>query len=388
MRRVIIFVVLAIGFLSSAMAEKIVIGTSETLNSKVLNESRKILVSLPQDYDKSGYAYPVLYLTDGQSHFELMVSSVNFLVKSNIIPPMIIVGIDTSANRVRDLTPEVFDEEEKSHPWFKSVNYGGASKFLAFIKQELVPHIDKKYRTADFKVFSGHSFGGLFSFYSYLNAPNLFDGYMAISPSLGWDKERLVISAKTMIEQDTLSKQKIFLSKGNEVGTTGASYKSVIGLFESNKKYPMTSKEFPEEGHLTVVFDAQYHGLKALFKSWALPYKESAKGIDAVSAHSKKVKETFKIDFTSERWLINLGNSEYYKKNYDNAIRVFQRNLSIFPESAYSYFMLARVYEGKAEFKKSYKYYQQANEMVSSSEPNKSVYEEAVKKAKEQLEAL
>lgn len=385
MIRKIAFLAVAICILNSAIAEEIVIGNVETLESKILSETRQIMISLPQDYEESGYLYPVLYFTDGDAHFELMVSTVNFLVKSNIIPPIILVGIENSSQRIRDLTPEVFDKEEKNHPWFQSVNYGGANQFLSFIEKELIPYINKKYRTVDFNVFSGHSFGGLFSIYTYLNQPDLFDGFMAISPSLGWDKERLVVQIEKMIEQNALPKKQIFLSKGNEQGTLGKSYESIVQLFKSNGQYPVTSQEFPNEGHLTVVFDAHYHGLKAIFNAWNLPYSESAKGIDAVKAHSKKVKETFKIDFTSESWLINLGNSEYYKKNYDNAIEAFQNNLSLFPDSAYSYFLLAKAYEGKKEFKLALKYYEQANGMISSSAPNKQIYLEAVKKAKAQL---
>ncbi|WP_448547704.1 alpha/beta hydrolase-fold protein [Thalassotalea fusca] len=375
-----IFILLTVCSWNSAIGEEIVIGESETLHSKVLNEKRLIFVSLPEGYEENDYSYPVLYFTDAEAHFEIMVSTVNFLRKSNIIPPIILVGIQSGANRTRDLTPRVFNEEDKKHPWFQSVEYGGANKFLTFIEQELLPHVDKKYRTADFRVFSGHSFGGLFSIYAYVNKPELFDGFMAISPSLGWDDERIVKEAKQKIEQNALPKKSIYISKGSEQGTTAASYKSIMSLFEKNTSYPITSQEFPEESHLTVVFDAQFHGLKAIFNEWELPYVESAKGLGEVKAHNKNVKEAYKIDFTSESWLINLGNSLYYKKNYDSAIEAYEYNISLFPSHAYSYFQLAKTYEEKKEHKLARINYEKANKLVPTTSPYKEIYEKAVQK--------
>ena len=361
-----------------AVAKEITIGESETLNSTILNEQRGLLVSLPEDYDKSGLSYPVLYFTDADAHFELMVSTVNFLVKSDIIPPLILIGIQTSSNRTRDLTPRVFNEVDKKHPWFQTTEYGGANKFLTFIEQELIPHVDKKYRTADFNVFSGHSFGGLFSIYAYVNKPNLFNGFMAISPSLGWDNERIVNEAEQLIKNRSLPKKPLFLSKGSEQGSIATSYKSIINLFKKDTTYPVTAQEFPDKNHLTVVFDAQFHGLKAIFKEWELPYLESAKGLKLVETHSKKVKEAFKINFTSKNWLINLGNSLYYKKNYDSAIEAYEYNIKLFPDYAYSYFQLAKTYEAKKEFKLARMNYIKANELVPISSPFKSTYEAAL----------
>ena len=383
MKRILsLLALLTVCFWNTAFAssEELIIGHSETLFSKTLNEKRQIMVSLPEGYGESDYSYPVLYFTDANVHFEIMASTVNFLQSSNIIPPIILVGIVNGPNRTRDLTPKVFSEKDLAHPWFQSVEFGGASKFLTFVEHDLIPYIDKKYRTSKFKVLSGHSFGGLFSFYAYVNKPELFDGIMAISPSLAWDDERIINEAKLMIEDKSLPHKPLFISKGNEQGTTITSYQSLKSLFENNSSYPMTSQEFPEESHLTVVFDAQYHGLKSIFNGWELPYSESAKGLDVVKAHNKKVKETYKIGFTSESWLINLGNSRYYKKDYDAAIEAYEHNISLFPKYAYSYFQLAKTYEAMNEQKLAQMNYIKANDLVPATHRFKSIYEAAVQK--------
>lgn len=375
-----IITLLSICLWNTAFAEEIIIGKNETLDSKILDEKRRLYVSLPEGYEDSGYSYPVLYFTDANVHFDIMFSTVQFLAESNLIPPIILIGIETGTNRTRDLTPKVYDKEDQNHPWFKNNEHGGASQFLAFIEQELIPHVNKKYRTADFKVFSGHSIGGLFGIYAYLNKPNLFDGYIAISPSLGWDKERIVNEVKEMVAQKSLPKKPLYLSKGNEQGTLAAGYKSIIGLFDNNTEYPVTTQKFPDENHLTVVFDSQFHGLKAIFNGWELPYMESSKGINVVKAHNKKVKDTYKVDFTAKIWLINLGNSLHYKKDYHAAIEAYKYNINLFPDYYYTYFRLGNTYEEMQDIRSARINYEKANELVPNSNPYKQVYEQALKR--------
>lgn len=375
-----IITLLTICLWNTAFSDEIIIGKSETLQSKILDEKRRFYVSLPEGYEDSGYSYPILYFTDANVHFDIMVSTANFLAELNLIPPLILIGIETGANRTRDLTPTVFDKEDQNHPWFQKNEHGKASQFLDFIEQELIPHVNKKYRTADFKVFSGHSFGGLFGVYTYLNKPNLFDGIIAISPSLGWDKERIVNEVKEKVAQKSLPKKLLYLSKGSERGTLAAGYKSIISSFNSNTNYPVTAQEFPEENHLTVVFDSQFHGLKAIFKEWELSYAESVKGIDAVKAHKKKVKDIYKVNFTSKRWLINLGNSLHYKKDYQAAIEAYKYNISLFPDYYYTYFRLGNTYEEIQDFKSALYSYKKTNELVPTSNSYTEIYEKALKR--------
>ena len=90
---------------------KIVIGTVDSIQSKILNEKRKIWVYVPpndgtsEKYEKQ--RYPVVYLTDGDYHFITVVSMIQQLHPSwgnPFCPNMIVVGI-LNTDRTRDLTP-------------------------------------------------------------------------------------------------------------------------------------------------------------------------------------------------------------------------------------------------------------------------------------------
>ncbi|CAM3647380.1 alpha/beta hydrolase-fold protein [Pseudoalteromonas maricaloris] len=376
------FLLMSVSFSSLAHVEEVVIGQSKTIVSKVLNETRQIMVSLPKDYEKNDFSYPVLYFSDAQVHFDTMASTVHFLTENNVIPPVIVVGIVSGSTRTRDLTPNLSEEGQAKKSWYSEQNPGGADKFITFLGQELIPYISKEYRTADFRVLSGHSLGGLFSVYTYFTQPDLFDGYMAVSPSLWWDNERLVTDAKGLVKNKKLTHKYLFLSKGDEKGAMESGYKTLVSLFESYNKERTFSKAFPDEDHLTVVFNAHYYGLKAIFNEWVLPFEEGAKGIEIVKEHNEKVKNTFKVNFTSEGWLMNLGNSELYKKDYDNAIEAFEYNTRLFPKNAYSYYLLAKAYEEKKEFSLALKNYKLANDLVPETSPYKQDYLDALKKVK------
>jgi predicted alpha/beta superfamily hydrolase len=162
---------------------QIVIGQIDSVYSDILGESRKIWVHIPEsarNNDSSEIKYPVLYLLDGPGHFYSVTGMIRQLSTSNgnsIVPEMIIVAIPNT-DRGRDLTPTHVDIDFFSGD---SIQYssGGGDKFLDFMEDELIPHIERTYPTARHKTFVGHSFGGLSVINALITRPQLFDNYIA-----------------------------------------------------------------------------------------------------------------------------------------------------------------------------------------------------------------
>ena len=129
---------------SSILAQDITVGFRDSIKSKVLNESRKIMVSLPADYDLSDKSYPVLYRLDGDLNFFTETrGTVNRLANmEEIIPDMIIVMIENT-NRNRDMMPTntFFFESDP-----------GAENFKEFFEKELIPHVNRSFRTSGEKI--------------------------------------------------------------------------------------------------------------------------------------------------------------------------------------------------------------------------------------------
>jgi predicted alpha/beta superfamily hydrolase len=125
----------------------------------------------------------VLYLLDGESNFEFTAAIIHFLAENERIPGMIVVGIDSGdrSQRTHDLTaPSQVEIERRFSP-----GNGGADVFLAFIDSELVPYVEKNYRTRPYRILVGHSFGGLFAIHTLATRPMLFNAYIAIDPTAG-----------------------------------------------------------------------------------------------------------------------------------------------------------------------------------------------------------
>ena len=130
------------------------------LQSEVLDEQRQYSVSLPKDYANSEQHYPVIYRLDGAKNIPLMEAVLGRLQENNAAPQVIIVAIENT-DRLRDIYPTV--NEDPNGPVDLG---GGADKFLSFIENELIPDIEKRYRTHSTRIIAGASAPGVFSLYA------------------------------------------------------------------------------------------------------------------------------------------------------------------------------------------------------------------------------
>src|SRR5512141_808842 len=141
-KKVILVLVLCLGFLGTSLGQVVSIGESQRIHSSQVNEDREYKVYLPHSYKwAQDKRYPVLYVLDGNEHFSHSAASVDFLSEQGEVPEMIVVAV-ASTVRIRDFT-----QTDWSSHW---VGGGGADKFRSFLSKELIPEIDKTYRTQNF----------------------------------------------------------------------------------------------------------------------------------------------------------------------------------------------------------------------------------------------
>lgn len=155
-------------------------GTLDSLQSTALKQKRMFQVFVPPAY-KPGSAekYDVLYVLDGGNwNISLVTQLQRFIQNEGHMPPSIIVSI-MGIDRNVELTPTVLKS------W--NAPTGGAARFLAYIKNELVPYINQHYPSNGDNTLWGHSLGGMFATYVMLQEPGLFKSYIAADPSLWWD---------------------------------------------------------------------------------------------------------------------------------------------------------------------------------------------------------
>ena len=245
-------------------------GVIEEINSKELSEKRILNIYLPDGYHPDSLAtYPTIYALDGSANedFPHIAGLVQFMNMYDLLPKSIVVGI-ANVDRYRDFTyPSSVKRDKKDIP-----TSGGSQKFINFIEKEVQPFIQKNYNTNGHQTIIGQSLGGLLATEILLKKPNLFDDYVIVSPSLWWDKQKLVDSAADFFRSHTTLTKKIYISLGKEHPIMHeVADKLVLAIRDSNSKnIELFYDPILEENHATILHRAVY----AAFESFHEKIKE------------------------------------------------------------------------------------------------------------------
>lgn len=183
------------------------------LASAVLSEQRPYFVGLPESYSHhADRRYPVIYVLDGLSQGIPVARAAGELSRDKLMPELIVVAIPnvSGAGRERDYTPPSMrqDHERSDSP------AGKADAFLAFLRTELIPTIERDFRTATERLLAGNSRGGLFVIYSLMAEPSLFHLRFAHSTPLWREDEHLVKRFDAFLSARPDLRGALFLSVG------------------------------------------------------------------------------------------------------------------------------------------------------------------------------
>jgi len=348
----------------------------DSINSQYLKGgARNYYIHLPSNYESSTKSYPVLYVLDGQMHFTSAVAIQHSLGNETDVPEMIIVGLENSYPNRKDLV------------WQKKEN------FVSFLSNELIPLIDKKYRTKQERIVFGWEMGSNFASYLLLHENQLFDG--AISANGGYVDESTIKSYRNNGAEKV---RYLYLANSvKDIFSIDITKNSVKALNNQPSKYLMwKSESFNNETHSSVPYLAMFHGLRYFYYNYnsynfySIKQYEEFGGIPAIKEYFKERSNRFgfseKIDnstkntliwlawkrdqfkyfdffmtefadvlktkrYQSEYWQNRLG--QYYLKNkkYDRAIHFFNKAKIEFEATARIYHGLGQAYSGKSNKK-------------------------------------
>ena len=173
-----------------ATTTPIVIGESFTIPARAIGgEVRRINVWLPPRAAGDTTRLPVLYMPDGgmQEDFLHVAGLLQVSIGNGTMRPFMLVGIENTQRR-RDLTGPTTNARDSTI----APKVGGSAAFRAFIRDELIPEVNRRWRTTGERAIVGESLAGLFVVETLLVEPALFDTYVAFDPSLWWNDARLV----------------------------------------------------------------------------------------------------------------------------------------------------------------------------------------------------
>lgn len=245
-----------------------------TIPSKVLNQERQIYIHLPkQDSSNPNKTFPVLYLLDGENHFHILSAYIDYLSHWEVTPPIIVVGI-ISKDRRKDLTPtkSTIDYDGKVDSTYSTS--GGNEHFFQFMQAELIPYIEKNYKVEPYKIFAGHSLGGITTINCMLTHPDMFNAYIAISPSLWWDNKYILKLVEKKLTKSVYLNKIFFYSVGNEgINDPNSFHTDVLKLDSlvvnrTPKGLLYKYKCYPEESHMSEPIVAYYDALRFIYQDW------------------------------------------------------------------------------------------------------------------------
>jgi len=327
-----------------------VVHAQHKINSSILGEERTILVRVPASYAGRDERFPTLYMLDAHPPQNAMMAGIiDQQVWGDQMPDMIIVGIQNT-NRVRDMTPTAVTDRAGS---------GGGEKFLEFIEKEVIPLVEKNYRTQPYRIFAGHSLAGLAVVNAFVSRPALFNSYIAASPVLHWDNNFVIKRAEEVFKQNKDWNKRMFLALGDEPQYVNGFNAFRDLLKKSNpKNFEYEFREFKEENHGSVVLPAYYAGLRKTFAGWTPP---ATGNIADVENHYRRLSSRFGYEIKPPEAMLNQIGYQLLRANrLDEAISAFRKNVENHPNSANVYDSLAEAFEKNGQLKQAAENYEKA----------------------------
>ncbi|MGI9530051.1 alpha/beta hydrolase [Lutimonas sp.] len=183
-------------FMNTSFGQQGKVFDDVSLKSEILNGERKYAIYLPPDYDTSSRNYPVLYLLHGAGddqtgwvQFGEVLRITDEAIRNGKATPMIIVMPDANTGQ---------------RGYFNDID--GTWNYEDFFFEELMPHVEEKYRIKSekrYRAVSGLSMGGGGSFMYALHRPDLFSSAVPLSAYAG---PLTIEDLKQYIDKDTLAK--------------------------------------------------------------------------------------------------------------------------------------------------------------------------------------
>jgi len=364
------FIVLLFSFCAKGQeSDPFNIGFEKSAPSKILGEQRKVWIHIPNsnggNENTNKGRYPVIYLLDGDANFNNIVSITEFMSNAGICPPMIVVGVLHPA-RMTDLTFGT----DKETPGV----VGKADKFMRYMEKELMPYIELNYPTAPYKIFIGHSVGGLTVVNTLIHHPNLFNAYVSLDGALWWNNQQIVTEAKMILANNNYKGKTLFMAlanrmeRGMDTLTVQKDTTEGTELIRSNLEFikdifknktnqlRFRHNYYENDDHSSVRLIGEYDALRFIFDYYKLKIYNSElddpgfKLDSLLIAHYNNISEQIGYLIKPAESQVNgLGYYMLNQKQFIKAEALFKLNIMNYPETANCYDGLGDLYLAKGD---------------------------------------
>ena len=291
-----------------------------SIASKALDQQRDILIYTPVDYDwRTNEFFNVIYVFDSQNRefFDYTSSMISFLTDNS--KSFIVVGISSpyieelDYARNNDLLPVL---ETKSSIDRYGKYSGNAENFFDYVSTEVIPYVDANYRTLSNRLAIGHSLSASFVLHSFLKKQDLFNNYIAVSPNLAYDDDKLANRLVNFDYSELKSTTYLYLSHANEGIEYWKEWKpareKVYTFFEEkldNEKLKVQIEGFKEKNHWNTFPPSLNKALGFYF--------QNISGIQEKELSSEAYEVTIKVKTLKEQDTVYIVGSQNALGNWD-----------------------------------------------------------------------
>lgn len=329
------------------------------LESRLLKQVRPLVIHLPQDYANQTTRYPVLYLLDGERHLNHAILASNLLVEENMMPAHITVSIpNVEGMRSQNLSRE-------------------RHTFAEFIEHELMPYINRSYRTSGINTLYGHSLAGYFTMHMLSHRPALFDKYIAASPALSANNSEVITEFTRLINKKETPNKTVYFSLASQLEegkNTSSAMQDFIALLNDSAPNRLIWKyDFAaEQTHISNYYPSLYKGLIHVFKDYQPPAIQHAQdylqqgGLAGLKTYYKKRAKRYQMssDIPQARQ-IRLANLLIDESRPALALELYHNLIQSHPDSARAYSGLGQVYSQMNDHSKAIAAHQKAVSLSS-----------------------
>ncbi|HET8854649.1 MAG TPA: alpha/beta hydrolase-fold protein [Salinimicrobium sp.] len=331
----------------------------KTVPSSKLEEDRDIVIQLPAGYEtNTEKEYPVIIVLDGNYLFEPVAGNVDYYSYWDEIPESIVVGVNQTSTRQEDC---LYDDQR-----FLPVRTGAA--FFEFLGMELMPYIDKNYRTADYSVVAGHDLTANFASYYLLKEDYLFDAYINLSPDFAPEMAGRLYNALSTTEAP------VWFYLATSAGDVPFIREACVALNEQlqgieNENFHYTFSKFEEGTHYSMVGNAIPDALISIFEAYrpitTQEYETKIVNNPEVSPYDFLLK---KYEVIEEYYhletpirtndFLAIGKALEFNQNWDDLEKLGKLAQEHYPNSMLGTYYIARSLEAMGKPRKAMETYQ------------------------------
>lgn len=367
----VIFLIFLVGVsnaLAQNMGDKVVIGEYDKIHSEILNEDRILLVSLPEGYEKSKLDYPVAYLFYGDrvmQYFAPAITTIDNLSSDGFMPQMIVIGIGNN-DRYRDFLPvnkEGFNQ--------------GTENFLKFLREELFPFVEQKYRVKNSRIFISPQASGAFSLDAITKDQELFDACFMNNP-FRWPNSREYIMNKTVFffESNPDIRNYIYssFSLNDQLDKEGLEFireweKSIDPLKLANFKIKINFQENSDDFVSSLELKT---GFKDYFKDYKFPDSLKVESLTDIRKFYAGLADKYGFVPDEPDLVMTLKSDDLQNKGeIEKSKEILKYILTKYPESLNAIWRLANIYREEGDTAKAIQFYKWSVELNPDMAPAK-----------------